>query len=115
MASFEEIKNVGVIGAGTMGRGIVMNFVNAGYPVTWLDVNGERQQSASTAGMIFKVPYLISYISRFMRLEPGDVILTGTPGGVGLSYDPPRFLKAGDRITVGGTGLGSQSSLCVAV
>ncbi|MCC4298074.1 fumarylacetoacetate hydrolase family protein [Aurantimonas coralicida] len=81
----------------------------------WLDVNGERQQSASTAGMIFKVPYLISYISRFMRLEPGDVILTGTPGGVGLSYDPPRFLKAGDRITVGGTGLGSQSSLCVAV
>ena len=81
----------------------------------WLDVNGERQQSASTAGMIFKVPYLISYISRFMRLEPGDIILTGTPGGVGLSYDPPRFLKAGDRITFGGTGLGVQEMECVAL
>ena len=81
----------------------------------WLDVNGERQQHANTAGMVFKVPYLISYISRFMRLEPGDVILTGSPAGVGLSYDPPRFLKAGDRVKVGGTGLGVQEMECVAI
>ena len=81
----------------------------------WLDVNGERQQQANTAGMVFKVPYLISYISRFMRLEPGDVILTGSPAGVGLSYDPPRFLMAGDRVTVGGTGLGVQEMECVAI
>jgi len=81
----------------------------------WLDVNGERQQSGNTADMIFKVPYLISYISRYMRLEPGDVILTGTPGGVGLSYDPPRFLKPGDRVALGGTGLGSQDSTCVSL
>ncbi|MEX6508276.1 fumarylacetoacetate hydrolase family protein [Jiella sp. M17.18] len=79
----------------------------------WLDVNGERQQQASAGGMIFKVPYLISYVSRFMRLEPGDIILTGTPGGVGLSFDPPRFLKAGDRIRLGGTGLGEQDYECV--
>ena len=78
----------------------------------WLDVNGERQQTGNTRQMIFKVPYLISYISRFMRLEPGDVIMTGTPGGVGLSYDPPRFLRPGDRITLGGTGLGTQDYVC---
>lgn len=80
----------------------------------WLDVNGERQQAANTGGMIFKVAYLVSYISRFTRIEPGDVILTGTPGGVGLSYDPPRFLKPGDRITLGGTGLGVQDYSCIA-
>ena len=80
----------------------------------WLDVNGVRQQQANTSGMVFKVPYLVSYISRFMRLEPGDVILTGSPAGVGLSYDPPRFLKAGDRVSVGGTGLGMQEMVCVA-
>ncbi|HEX2018956.1 MAG TPA: fumarylacetoacetate hydrolase family protein [Aurantimonas sp.] len=81
----------------------------------WLDVNGERQQSGNTREMIFKVPYLISYISRFMRLEPGDVILTGTLGGVGLSYEPPRFLRAGDRVTLGGTGLGTQDYVCTAL
>jgi 2,4-diketo-3-deoxy-L-fuconate hydrolase len=81
----------------------------------WLDVNGERQQTGNTREMIFKVPYLISYISRFMRLEPGDVILTGTLGGVGLSYDPPRFLRPGDRVTLGGTGLGTQDYVCTAL
>ena len=81
----------------------------------WLDVNGERQQIGSTSEMIFKIPYLVSYVSRFMRLEPGDVILTGTMAGVGLSYDPPRFLKAGDRIRMGGSGLGEQDNLCIAI
>ena len=81
----------------------------------WLDVNGERQQMGSTGEMIFKIPYLVSYVSRFMRLEPGDVILTGTLAGVGLSYDPPRFLKAGDRIRLGGSGLGEQDNLCVSI
>jgi 2,4-didehydro-3-deoxy-L-rhamnonate hydrolase len=80
----------------------------------WLDVNGVRQQQGNTAEMIFKVPYLVSYLSRFTRLEPGDVILTGTPGGVGLSYDPPRFLAVGDRIRLGGEGLGVQDYVCVA-
>ncbi|MBO0661278.1 fumarylacetoacetate hydrolase family protein [Jiella sp. MQZ9-1] len=79
----------------------------------WLDVNGERQQTGSTSAMIFKIPYLVSYVSRFMRLEPGDVILTGTPAGVGLSYDPPRFLKPGDRVRLGASGLGEQDCLCV--
>ncbi|MCE7028418.1 fumarylacetoacetate hydrolase family protein [Jiella avicenniae] len=81
----------------------------------WLDVNGERQQTGSTSEMIFKIPYLVSYVSRFMRLEPGDVILTGTLAGVGLSYDPPRFLKPGDRIRLGGSGLGEQENVCVAI
>lgn len=80
----------------------------------WLDVNGERQQSGNTGRMIFKIPYVVSYLSRFLRLEPGDVILTGTPAGVGLSRDPPRFLVPGDRVTLGGTGLGVQSAVCVA-
>jgi 2-keto-4-pentenoate hydratase/2-oxohepta-3-ene-1,7-dioic acid hydratase in catechol pathway len=79
----------------------------------WLDVNGERVQAGSTSRMIFKVPYLISYLSRFLRLEPGDVIMTGTPSGVGLSFDPPRFLAPGDRVTLGGTGLGQQSAVCI--
>lgn len=81
----------------------------------WLDVNGVRQQAANTRDMIFKVPYLVSYVSRFMRLEPGDVILTGTAGGVGLSYDPPRFLQAGDRVRCGGRGLGTQDMTCIAL
>lgn len=80
----------------------------------WLEVNGTLQQKGSTARMIFKVPYLVSYISRFTRLEPGDVILTGTPGGVGLSFDPPRFLAPGDRMRLGGDGLGVQDYVCVA-
>ncbi|MBP0615620.1 fumarylacetoacetate hydrolase family protein [Jiella mangrovi] len=81
----------------------------------WLEVNGERQQVGSLEEMIFKIPYLVSYISRFMRLEPGDVILTGTLAGVGLSYDPPRFLKPGDRVRLGGTRLGEQDNLCVSI
>ncbi len=79
----------------------------------WLDVNGERMQTGETSRMIFKVPYLISYLSRFLRLEPGDVIMTGTPAGVGLSHDPPRFLAPGDRIVLGCDGLGQQDYVCI--
>ncbi|SHO66004.1 2-keto-4-pentenoate hydratase/2-oxohepta-3-ene-1,7-dioic acid hydratase (catechol pathway) [Pseudoxanthobacter soli DSM 19599] len=74
----------------------------------WLDVNGVRMQSGSTATMIFGLHFLVSYISRFMRLEPGDVITTGTPPGVGMGRHPPRYLKAGDRVELGITGLGTQ-------
>ena len=74
----------------------------------WLDVNGERMQRGSTRTMIFNVPQLVSYISHFMIMEPGDVITTGTPPGVGLGMKPPRFLKSGDTMTVGIQGLGEQ-------
>ena len=72
------------------------------------DVNGERRQSGSTATMVFHVPFLVSYISRFMTLMPGDIIATGTPPGVGLGMDPPQFLKAGDVMRLGIEGLGEQ-------
>ncbi len=75
----------------------------------WLDVNGERMQTGSTSTMVFGVKTLISYISQFMILEPGDVITTGTPPGVGSGRKPPRFLKAGDAITLGIDGLGQQT------
>jgi 2-keto-4-pentenoate hydratase/2-oxohepta-3-ene-1,7-dioic acid hydratase in catechol pathway len=74
----------------------------------WLDVNGERMQTGSTATMIFGVGHLVSYISQFMQLAPGDVITTGTPPGVGMGKKPPRFLRAGDVVTLGIDGLGSQ-------
>ena len=74
----------------------------------WLDVNGQRMQSGSTKTMIFDCPQLVSYISHFMILEPGDVITTGTPPGVGLGMKPPRFLKPGDVVTLGIEGLGEQ-------
>lgn len=80
----------------------------------WLDVNGEARQRGSTATMIFRVPFLISYISRFMTLRPGDVISTGTPPGVGLGMRPPQFLKVGDVITLGIDGLGQQRQTIVA-
>ncbi len=75
----------------------------------WLDVNGERMQTGSTATMVFGVRTLVSYISQFMVLEPGDVITTGTPPGVGAGMKPPRFLKAGDTMTLGIEGLGQQT------
>ena len=80
----------------------------------WLDVNGERVQSGTTANMIFPVRTLISYVSRFMTLYPCDVISTGTPAGVGLGRTPPRFLKPGDVVTLGVTGLGAQRQECIA-
>lgn len=75
----------------------------------WLDLNGERMQTGNTATMIFKVPFLVSYISQFMVLEPGDVITTGTPPGVGMGRQPPVFLKPGDRMELGIAGLGVQT------
>ena len=75
----------------------------------WLDVNGERMQDGSTANMIFGVKTLVSYISQFMILEPGDVITTGTPAGVGLGKKPPVFLKPGDTVSLGIEGLGRQA------
>ena len=74
----------------------------------WLDVNGERMQDGTTARMIFAVAHLISYVSGFMSLVPGDVITTGTPPGVGAGRRPPRFLEAGDVMTLGVEGLGEQ-------
>ena len=80
----------------------------------WLDVNGERMQTGSTKTMIFGVAHLVSYVSRFITLLPGDVITTGTPPGVGMGKKPPRFLKAGDVMTLGIAGLGQQRQTCVA-
>lgn len=74
----------------------------------FLDVNGERRQTGNTATMIFPVAFLVSYLSRFMVLEPGDIIATGTPPGVGLGMTPPQFLREGDEIRLGIGGLGEQ-------
>jgi 2,4-diketo-3-deoxy-L-fuconate hydrolase len=72
----------------------------------WLKVNGKTMQNGSTADLIFKVPFLISYISRFMTLLPGDLISTGTPAGVGLGMNPPLYLSPGDVVELGIDGLG---------
>lgn len=80
----------------------------------WLEVNGERMQDSSTAEMIFGVAELVSYLSRFMTLMPGDVIATGTPPGVGLGQKPPRFLTPGDTLRLGIDGLGEQHQRVVA-
>jgi 5-carboxymethyl-2-hydroxymuconate isomerase len=74
----------------------------------WLDVNGERRQTGSTATMIFGVAKIVSYLSEIMTLQPGDIITTGTPPGVGMGMKPPQFLKAGDVVTLGIDGLGEQ-------
>jgi 2,4-diketo-3-deoxy-L-fuconate hydrolase len=78
----------------------------------WLEVNGKRFQDGSTRTMIFGVAHLVSYISRFMTLLPGDVISTGTPPGVGLGQKPPLFLKPGDVVRLGIDGLGEQKQRC---
>lgn len=74
----------------------------------WLDVNGVRRQSGSTATMLFGPAFLVHYLSQFMVLEPGDLICTGTPPGVGMGFDPQVFLRAGDVVELGIEGLGSQ-------
>ena len=79
----------------------------------WLEVNGERVQSSNTREMVFGTAALVSYISRFMPLYPGDVIATGTPPGVGMGFSPPRWLKAGDEVKACIDGLGEQRHRCV--
>jgi 2,4-diketo-3-deoxy-L-fuconate hydrolase len=74
----------------------------------WLDLNGKRLQDSNTNDMIFNVPFVVSYLSNFMTLLPGDVISTGTPAGVGLGLKPPTYLKAGDVVELGIEGLGTQ-------
>lgn len=80
----------------------------------WLDVNGVRRQSGNTRTMIFTVRELVAYISRFITLEPGDLVTTGTPPGVGMGYKPPVFLKAGDVMRLGVEKLGEQRQTVVA-
>ena len=80
----------------------------------FLEVNGQRVQNESTADMIFPVSHLIWYVSQFMVLEPGDIINTGTPSGVGLGLRPPRYLAVGDEMRLGIDGLGEQRSRAVA-
>ena len=81
----------------------------------WLDLNGARMQTGNTRTMIFGVAKLVSYVSEFMTLEPGDIITTGTPPGVGMGMKPePVFLKPGDRMRLGIAGLGEQRQDCVA-
>lgn len=80
----------------------------------WLDVNGKRMQQGNTADLVFSIPALIAYISRFMTLLPGDVISTGTPAGVGLGRNPQVYLKAGDVCTLGIDGLGSSRQEVIA-
>jgi len=74
----------------------------------WLDLNGERQQEGSTSTMIFSVAHILSYLSQFMSLQPGDLVCTGTPPGVGMGQKPQKFLKAGDVMRLGIEGLGEQ-------
>jgi 2,4-didehydro-3-deoxy-L-rhamnonate hydrolase len=74
----------------------------------WLDLNGERVQTGTTTRMIFSCATIVSYLSRFMALQPGDIITTGTPPGVGLGMRPPAFMKAGDVMRLGIAGLGEQ-------
>lgn len=80
----------------------------------WLKVNGEGKQQGSTSKMIFNVPQVLSYLSRFMSLLPGDVVSTGTPPGVGAASNPPQFLKPGDLVELGIDGLGSSTQKAVA-
>jgi 2-keto-4-pentenoate hydratase/2-oxohepta-3-ene-1,7-dioic acid hydratase in catechol pathway len=74
----------------------------------WLDLNGQRMQTGNTATLIFDVPHLVHYVSQFVSLRPGDIISTGTPAGVGMGLKPPRYLREGDVMTLGISGLGEQ-------
>lgn len=80
----------------------------------WLKVNGKTMQDGTTKNLIFKVPFLVSYLSQFMTLLPGDVISTGTPAGVGLGMKPPVYLKPGDVVELGIEGMGEQKQTAVA-
>ncbi len=79
----------------------------------WLKLNNETLQDSNTSDLIFSIPHLVSYLSQFMTLLPGDIISTGTPEGVGLGFDPPRYLKAGDVVELGIEGLGTAKQKVV--
>ena len=79
----------------------------------WLEVDGERRQDGTTADMIFGVRFLVSHLSQFMRLRPGDIITTGTPAGVGMGMTPETYLEPGQRIRLGVEGLGEQRQTVV--
>jgi 2,4-didehydro-3-deoxy-L-rhamnonate hydrolase len=79
----------------------------------WLKVNGKEMQNGTTSNLIFDVAFIVSYVSKFMTLLPGDVISTGTPAGVGLGFNPPIFLKEGDVMELGIDGLGESKQTCV--
>jgi len=80
----------------------------------WLKVNDEIRQDGNTANLIFNIPFIISYLSQFMTLLPGDIISTGTPAGVGIGFKPPVFLKEGDRVELGIDGLGVAKQQVIA-
>lgn len=80
----------------------------------WLTVNGEQMQNGSTKTMVYGVAHIISYLSQFFTLHPGDIISTGTPPGVGMGLKPQRYLKVGDEVQLGIAGLGQQRQVCVA-
>jgi 2-keto-4-pentenoate hydratase/2-oxohepta-3-ene-1,7-dioic acid hydratase in catechol pathway len=80
----------------------------------WTEVNGERRQNSNTGDLIFGVDHIVSYVSHFMTLLPGDVIPTGTPSGVGLGFKPPKFLRPGDHVRLSVEGLGEQNQRMVA-
>jgi len=79
----------------------------------WLKVNGQTRQDGTSANLIFNIPHLVSYLSQFMTLLPGDVISTGTPAGVAMGFDPPPYLKPGDLVELGIEGLGTSSQRAV--
>ncbi|MCL4144174.1 UNVERIFIED_CONTAM: hypothetical protein GTU68_001568 [Idotea baltica] len=96
----------GPIGPWLVTRDEVKDFNNLAM---WCDVDGKRYQNGSTSTMVYKVPHLVSYCSRFMSLQPGDVISTGTPPGVGMGQKPPVYLKGGEVMHLGIEGLGTQT------
>jgi ureidoglycolate lyase/2,4-diketo-3-deoxy-L-fuconate hydrolase len=87
---------------------------DAGKLQVWTEVNGERRQNSNTADLIFGIEHIVSYVSHFMTLYPGDVIPTGTPSGVAMGFKPPKFLKPGDTMRLGVEGLGEQTQRLVA-
>jgi 2,4-didehydro-3-deoxy-L-rhamnonate hydrolase len=80
----------------------------------WLKVNDKMMQDSNTDDLIFSIPFLVSYISQFMTLLPGDIVSTGTPAGVGLGFNPPVYLKPGDAVELGIDGLGTSKQTCTA-
>ncbi|GGG04895.1 2-hydroxyhepta-2,4-diene-1,7-dioate isomerase [Rhizobium wenxiniae] len=101
----KSMPTYGPVGPWLVTRDEIADVQNLGL---WLDINGERRQTGSTSSMIFSLAHIVSYLSRFMRLEPGDIITTGTPPGVGMGMKPPTYLKRGDVMTLGIDGLGEQ-------